>query len=116
MSEPDSIAVDRRHALLTGAGVLAAASIAPSTGNAMTAELTADDVRSLLQLEPNATCGFVRVTFSSSRAVAPGGLDAPFSAGGPLGSALYFHGVTPVAPGEAPPHQERSALPSTLSW
>jgi hypothetical protein len=63
----------------------------------MTAELTADDVRSLLQLEPNATCGFVRVTFSSSRAVAPGGLDAPFSAGGPLGSALYFM-VTPVAP------------------
>ena len=40
----------------------------------MTAELSADEIRSLLQLEANATCGFVRVTFVSPRAVGPGAL------------------------------------------
>ena len=60
-------------------------------------ELTADDIRGLLQLEPNATCGYVRVTFVSRQAIAPGGLPAPFADGRPLGSALYFL-VTPDAP------------------
>jgi predicted cupin superfamily sugar epimerase len=59
--------------------------------------LTADDVRTLLGLEPNATCGFVRETFRSTRAIAAGGLTAPFAGGRPLGSALYFM-VTPAAP------------------
>ena len=59
--------------------------------------LTADDVRALLGLEPNATCGFVRETFRSTRAIAAGGLTAPFADGRPLGSALYFM-VTPTAP------------------
>jgi uncharacterized protein len=59
--------------------------------------LGADDVRRLLDLEPNATCGFVRVTFVSDRSVAAGGLAAPFADGRPLGSALYFL-VTPGAP------------------
>jgi predicted cupin superfamily sugar epimerase len=63
----------------------------------MTAELTADELRSLLKLEPNATCGFVRLTFVSERPVAAGGLAAPFADGRPLGSALYFM-VTPQAP------------------
>jgi predicted cupin superfamily sugar epimerase len=63
----------------------------------MTNELTADEVRSSLQLEPNATCGFVRVTFVSKHAIAAGGLPAPFADGRPLGSALYFM-VTPGAP------------------
>jgi predicted cupin superfamily sugar epimerase len=63
----------------------------------MTDELSADEIISLLKLEPNATCGFVRVTFVSSRSIAPGGLPDPFAGGRPLGSALYFL-VTPTAP------------------
>ena len=63
----------------------------------MTDELAADDVRKLLQLEPNATCGFVRLTFSSRQSIAPGGLPPPFADGRPAGSALYFM-VTPDAP------------------
>jgi predicted cupin superfamily sugar epimerase len=64
---------------------------------AMSDDLSADDIRELLQLEPNATCGFVRVTFLSKQSIAPGGLPAPFAEGRPLGSALYFM-VTPTAP------------------
>ena len=63
----------------------------------MTEELTADEVRGLLQLEPHPTCGFVRVTYVSSQSIASGGLPAPFAEGRPLGSALYFM-VTPDAP------------------
>ena len=63
----------------------------------MTADLTADEICDLLDLEPNATCGFVRVTFKSTLSIAPGGLPAPFAGGQPLGSALYFL-VTPGAP------------------
>jgi len=63
----------------------------------MTGELTADEVRKLLQLEPNATCGFVRSTFSSKRIIAAGGLPPPFADEHPAGSALYFM-VTPIAP------------------
>lgn len=66
-------------------------------GTPMTDELSADEIRSLLELEPNATCGYVRVTFLSKRAIAAGGLPAPFADGRPLGSALYFM-VTPGAP------------------
>lgn len=63
----------------------------------MTAALTADDIRAMLTLAPNATCGFVRVTYTSPLTIAPGGLPAPFAGGQPLGSALYFL-VTPDAP------------------
>ena len=63
----------------------------------MTMELTADEICRLLDLAPNATCGSVRVTFTSPLAIAPGGLPAPFAGGQPLGSALYFL-VTPEAP------------------
>jgi predicted cupin superfamily sugar epimerase len=56
----------------------------------MTGELTADEIISLLKLEPNATCGFVRVTFVSKQSIAAGGLPAPFADARPLGSALYF--------------------------
>ena len=52
--------------------------------------LTADQIRSLLRLEPNQTCGFVRVTHLSPEHIAAGGLPAPFADGRPLGSALYF--------------------------
>jgi predicted cupin superfamily sugar epimerase len=71
----------------------------------MTAELTPEEICRLLDLEPNATCGFVRVTFTSKLAIAPGGLPAPFAAGRPLGSALYFL-VTPAAP--VRPHRIRN--------
>jgi predicted cupin superfamily sugar epimerase len=63
----------------------------------MTTDLTAEEIRALLDLAPNATCGFVRVSFTSPLSIAPGGLPVPFAAGQPLGSALYFL-VTPEAP------------------
>jgi uncharacterized protein len=63
----------------------------------MTTELTAAEICRLLNLEPNATCGFVRVSFVSQQSIAAGGLPAPFADGQPLGSALYFL-VTPDAP------------------
>lgn len=63
----------------------------------MNNDLSAQDVRELLQLEPHATCGFVRVTFISNERIAPGGLPSPFLDGRPAGSALIFM-VTPNAP------------------
>ena len=59
--------------------------------------LSADEVVELLKLEPNATCGFVRVGFVSGQAIGAGCLPAPFADGRPLGSALYFM-VTQHAP------------------
>ena len=59
--------------------------------------MTAEEIRTLLKLEPHATCGFVRVTFISEKRIAPGGLPSPFADGRPAGSALYFM-VTPEAP------------------
>lgn len=63
----------------------------------MSDPLTADEVRALLKLEPNQTCGFVRETYLRALKIAPGGLPAPFTNGRPLGSALYFM-MTPEAP------------------
>jgi uncharacterized protein len=63
----------------------------------MTDDLTADQIRALLNLEPNATCGFVRLTFMSKQSIAAGGLPEPFAGQRPLGSALYFM-VTRGAP------------------
>lgn len=99
-----------RRRVLKGAALAAAAALAPSLaakaqnepritpmmGN-VNGDMTADEIRELLKLEPNATCGFVRVTFLSEKKIAPGGLPAPFADGRPLGSALYFL-VTPDAP------------------
>src|SRR5947199_4309292 len=59
--------------------------------------LSAEDVRRLLQLEPHATCGFVRLTFVSKQVLRAGGLPPPFAGERPLGSALYFM-VTQDAP------------------
>jgi predicted cupin superfamily sugar epimerase len=50
--------------------------------------MTADEVRTLLKLEPHATCGYVRETYRSALAIAPGGLPPPFADGRPAGSAL----------------------------
>jgi predicted cupin superfamily sugar epimerase len=63
----------------------------------MTTEPTAAEICSRLNLEPNATCGSVRVSFVSTQSIAAGGLPAPFANGQPLGTALYFL-VTPGAP------------------
>ncbi|MGZ3290746.1 MAG: cupin domain-containing protein, partial [Xanthobacteraceae bacterium] len=63
----------------------------------MTAELTAEEIRALLKLEPNATCGFVQLTYLSTQSIAAGGLPPPFADARPMGSALYFM-VTPTAP------------------
>ena len=63
----------------------------------MVDDLTAGEIRSLLKLEPNATCGFVRETYLSKLSIAPGGLPAPFADGRPFGSALYFM-MSPAAP------------------
>ena len=51
-------------------------------GSAMINDMTFEDVRKLLDLTPNATCGYVRVTFISKHQIAPGGMAAPFAAGG----------------------------------
>lgn len=67
--------------------------------------LTPAEIADLLGLEPNATCGSVRVTYTSKLAIAPNGLPAPFADGRPLGSALYFL-VTPQAP--VRPHRIRN--------
>ncbi len=63
----------------------------------MPGDLTADEVRAILKLEPNATCGLVRETYLSKLSIPPGELPAPFAQGRPLGSALYFI-LTPQEP------------------
>ncbi len=109
-----SLGVGRRR-VLKGAALVCSAALTPrlaanaqvlskvtlpmsdnSPGHA-TNDLTADEIRKLLQLEPNATCGFVRVTYESKQSIAAGVLPAPFAEKRPLGSALYFM-VTPGAP------------------
>ena len=59
--------------------------------------VTAEEIRTILRLEPNQTYGFVRATYKSELSIAPAGLPAPFADGRPLGSALSFM-VTPEAP------------------
>jgi hypothetical protein len=71
--------------------------VVESSTETMTNDLTAEEIRTILKLEPHATCGFVRVMFISKQRIAPGGLPAPFLDGRPAGSALYFM-VTPDAP------------------
>jgi predicted cupin superfamily sugar epimerase len=91
---------DRRDfiasAALAGAAALTPAA-AVAQGTPMHQGLSYDEVKSLLDLEPNATCGYVRVTFISKQRIAPGGLPAPFADGRPVGSALSFM-LTPDEP------------------
>src|SRR5438128_1026998 len=105
MNEPES-PVFARRSLLQGAALAGAAVLAPSKpaqsqtepkAATTTDELSPDEIRDLLKLEPYATCGFVRISFIARQTIAPGGLPAPFADGRPLGSALYFM-VTPGAP------------------
>jgi uncharacterized protein len=96
--------ISRRRALRSGVlaltlstPALAAGARKKPIGDAMTSELTANEIVDLLKLEPNATCGFVRVTFVAKQTLAAGALPPPFERSGPLGSGLYFL-VTPDAP------------------
>ena len=72
--------------------------------------VSAEEIKSLLKLEPDATSGFVRQTFVSNLEIAPGGLLEPFADGRPLGSASYFM-VTP----EAPVKQVKNTQASTVT-
>lgn len=89
----------QRAALLGAAFAMPArAALARKTSKATPMEmLTANEIRDLLKLEPNAICGFVRVTFESNQILAEGVLPEPFTTKRPLGSAIYFL-VTPIAP------------------
>ena len=91
--------------LAAGAGLMAGRSAMAATAEGTGDALGVDEIIRLLDLQPNATCGFVRVTFTSPLSIAPGGLPAPFADGRPLGSALYFL-VTPTAP--VRPHRIRN--------
>ena len=66
---------------------------------------TPAEIIELLGLEANATCGFVRATYTSKMEIRPGALPAPFADGRPVGSGLYFL-VTPNAP--VRPHRIRN--------
>jgi predicted cupin superfamily sugar epimerase len=56
----------------------------------MMVELTAGEISGLLELERHATCGFVRLTFTSKQIIPTDALPPPFADARPLGSALYF--------------------------
>jgi predicted cupin superfamily sugar epimerase len=113
---PEERAVIGRRSFLTRATLAGAATLTPSLAKAgssdpaqdaqlplvnpeksMPETVTAEEIRALLKLEPNKTCGFVRETYKSDLNIVPGGLPAPFAAGRPAGTALYFM-VTPEAP------------------
>jgi len=75
----------------------APASSLVNPGKPMPDDVSPVQIRDILKLEPNQTCGFVRDTYKSALNIAPGGLPAPFESGRPLGTALIFM-VTPDAP------------------
>jgi predicted cupin superfamily sugar epimerase len=95
---PDS----NRRAFLAGAALTGAAAFSPARAQTsgaqdMHRDMSADDVRKLLDLTPNATCGYVRVTYIARNQVAAGGMAPPFADKRPVGSGLYFM-VTPDEP------------------
>ena len=94
---PDHSRRDVVAAAVLGGAASLTSSAAVAQGTSMHQDMSYEDVRKLLNLEPNATCGYVRVTFMSPQRIAPGGLPAPFAAGRPMGSALYFM-LTPDEP------------------
>jgi len=83
-----------QQATLAGAATLvpplALAQSGQSAVTAMANEMTAEEVRALLKLEPHPTCGYVRITYIGADKIPAGALHAPFEAGRPVGSALYF--------------------------
>ena len=92
-----------RRTFLAGATFAAAAALTParaaeSQGTAdVNSDLTAAEIEKLLELKPNATCGYVRETYLSTLDIPAGSLPAPFEAKRPAGSGLYFM-VTPEEP------------------
>jgi uncharacterized protein len=90
-----------RRGLVTGAAVAGANVLTPgpaqAAGAGMHHGMTSDDVRKALELTPNATCGYVRVSYIAKTDIAAGGLPPPFGDKRPMGSGLYFM-VTPDQP------------------
>jgi uncharacterized protein len=87
-----------RAAVAAGAAAVAATSARAEEAMAqVTSDMTPEEIEKLLDLKPNATCGYVRVTYLSELQVPEGALPAPFAAKRPAGSALYFM-VTPDEP------------------
>jgi uncharacterized protein len=111
MSLDDKVAPRIRRSFVKNTASVAAAVLSARTVAAQTTQtvaipggpatmindMTFEDVRKLLDLSPNATCGYVRVTFVSKHKIAAGGMQAPFADGRPAGSALYFM-LTPEEP------------------
>ena len=111
MSLDDKGAPRTRRSFIKNTAGLAAALLSARTAAAQTSQtvaipggpanmindMTFEDVRKLLNLSPNATCGYVRVTLVSKHKIAAGGMQAPFADGRPAGSALYFM-LTPEEP------------------
>jgi uncharacterized protein len=111
MSFDDKVAPRTRRSFVKNTASVAAAVLSARTVAAQTTQtvaipggpanmindMTFEDVRKLLDLSPNATCGYVRVTFVSKHRIAAGGMQAPFADGRPAGSALYFM-LTPEEP------------------
>ena len=52
--------------------------------------LSADEIKTLLGLEPHPTCGFVAETYRSTIQVPATALPAAYGSSRPVGSALYF--------------------------
>lgn len=89
-----------RRAFIAGASLAGTAALTPAqaqTGRDMHNGMTSEDVRKLLDLSPNATCGYVRVTYVAKNEIAAGGMAQPFADKRPVGSGLYFM-VTPDEP------------------
>jgi predicted cupin superfamily sugar epimerase len=63
----------------------------------MTGALTPEEIRALLDLQPNRTCGYVRESYKSGLGLQAGALPAPFDAARPVGTGLYFM-MTPAEP------------------
>lgn len=59
--------------------------------------LTAEQVITALDLQPNQTCGFVAPSYSSTLQLGESTLPSPLGAMRPVGTALYFL-LTPAAP------------------
>jgi predicted cupin superfamily sugar epimerase len=90
-----------RRGFIAGATLAGAAALTPAqaqtAGKGMHQGMTSEDVRKLLDLTPNATCGYVRVSYVAKDEIAQGGLAPPFADKRPMGSGLYFM-VTPAEP------------------
>ncbi len=90
-----------RRTFIAGASLAGTAALTPAqaqtSGRDMHNGMSADDVRKILDLTPNATCGYVRVTYVAKNEIAQGGMQPPFADKRPVGSGLYFM-VTPDEP------------------